>query len=135
MSYLRAWRALAWFTAAVADVAVIVIAVRSVQPSSSQSPEHVMWLPLLLFGVFSLTFAARTLARPHAVGVFETVQGLASVIAGLGVAIWLTRQSGVAVLVLGTVTIVLAAATCTLAYRYRQTDTWLPESTRRSAPR
>jgi hypothetical protein len=106
VGYLRGWQPLAWLTCAAADVAVLIVAARSLRPGF-ETPAEAASLALLLFGACMATFAVRTLVRSQPAGAFEILQGLTTVFAGFAVAIWLPTGGALAP-VLGIVGLLLA---------------------------
>jgi hypothetical protein len=84
LSYVLDWHALRWPVAVVADLIVLVIAVRAVAPDAVEGPSASMLVQAVLLAVYLGSFATRTLILNRGVVVFEVFQTIGVVAAGLG---------------------------------------------------
>jgi len=108
LSYAVDWWGSRWPAALAADAAVAGVALRAFAPEHRDSPlAATMLLLLLLVGYFG-SIAIRTWVRGRDVSRFEIVQTIATLVVGLGGAVFMARASdgvataiGVAAMVLG----------------------------------
>lgn len=114
VGYGRHWLGLAWFTAVLVDVAVLVVlvlllAVPEAKERFGLGPFTVIAIQFSAVAVYLGSISARTLIRDRDVLPFEAFQTLSLLILWLGGAIHLAGSTGVALTPLGLGCLVLAA--------------------------
>jgi hypothetical protein len=93
LAYVLDWHELRWPTAAVANLAVIGLAIRAVSPDAVEGPIVTMAVQVLLLAAYQASFATRTLLMHRGVVPFEVVQTIGSVAAGLGGAAYVAART------------------------------------------
>jgi hypothetical protein len=114
MGYVLDWHALAWFTAALANLVIMLISAALFLSSGEESrlimpPLSLMLLQLSLLLIYVGSVAGRVLARRRDVGFLESLQAVAVVGIGLGGGIATLRQTGVGRELLAAVSLGMAA--------------------------
>lgn len=113
-TYGRRWHALRWPAAFGADLAILTIVylgTRRGGPPEAYAdlkPGRAAFVALLLFVVYTGSFAARTLARRREVNVFEALQTAAVLLVGYGGAVRLAQAAESGEQALGVAALVLA---------------------------
>jgi hypothetical protein len=128
-TYGRRWHGLRWPAALAADLAVLTIVFlgcrRGGPPEAYAGllPGRAVFVALLLFVVYTGSFAARTLARRRELNVFEAVQTAAVLAVGYGGAVRLAQPAGTGEAALGLAALVLSALGYGAAFGFVQRDT------------
>jgi hypothetical protein len=127
-TYGRRWHGLRWPAALAADLAVLALVYLGSRPGgppeayAGLSPGRAVFIALLLFVVYTWSFAARTLARRRDVNVFEVLQTAAVLIAGYGGAVRLSPAAGTGGSALGVAALVLSALGYSAAFGFVKRD-------------
>lgn len=94
IGYVADWTALRWPVALVADLMVLLLAVRAGDPASPESPGLALLVQSGLVAVYLASFATRTLYRGRKVVPFEMIQTAAVMVVGIAVAVWVGMKTG-----------------------------------------
>lgn len=86
----RPWRVLPWVTAALADLAVLLLTVEAPIAKGLASTGGVLSLQLALFALYAVSFVALAHLRRREIGILGAVQTAAVVVVGYGGAVRLT---------------------------------------------
>ena len=123
LGYDREWTVLRWPTALVADVFVLGLTARALNPDLGQSPWMALGVQLLLLAGYLTSIAVRTIVRGRGVIPFEVVQTVAALAVGLGGAIAVTGELGTGTGLLGVASCVMGAATYAVAFLWVERQT------------
>lgn len=118
LSYLRDWFIVRWIPAIAADLAVAVMTVLAVRPSSGIGIAPALSVQMLLLAGYLGSFAVRTIARGRVVLPFEIAQSAAALLLGIGGAVWVTAGAPSLHLLLGLALTLLAAAAYAVAFAF-----------------
>ena len=110
LSYSTGWWGGRWPVALAADLAVVGVTLRALEPEQLDSPAAAVLLQLLLLVGYLGSTAIRTLVRGHAVSRFEVVQTAAAMLVSLGGAVYMARATGAAPVALGAAAVVVGTA-------------------------
>lgn len=116
LGYDREWTILRWPAAAVANIFVLGVTARAVNPEIGQSPWTALGVQFLLLGGYLSSIAVRTIVRGRGVIPFEVVQTVAALGVGLGGAIAVTRALDTGTTTLGAAACAMGAATYAVAF-------------------
>ena len=94
LGYDREWTVLRWVTAAVADLAVLVLIARVLATPPRDDPAGVMSVQVLMLIAYLGSIAIRTLARGRDVVPFEVVQSAVMLPVALGGALTVAHHTG-----------------------------------------
>jgi hypothetical protein len=118
LGYLRDWYGPRWPVAIVLDVVYLVLAARSVAPSTAEGPGLVLVAQGLLVVVYLSSFAARTLFLGRDVVTFEAVQTAGVLLSGMGGAAFVAARSGVGTAGFFAASVVLGVAAYAVAFAF-----------------
>ncbi len=118
LGYVRDWHGVRWPVAFAADLGVLVLALRAVQPGSAEGPGTAMLLQLALLALFLGSFATRTLLLDRDVVPFEMVQTAGVLLVGLGGACFTAWHAGTGSTALGLASIVFGLASYGVAFAF-----------------
>jgi hypothetical protein len=118
LGYVQDWHGLRWPVALVADVAVLVLALRAVHPSAVDGPATAMALEAALMALYLGSFATRTLLLDREVVSFEVVQTAAVLLVGLGGAAFVASSAGRGEAALGVVSVAFGLAAYAVAFAF-----------------
>jgi hypothetical protein len=116
LGYVRDWVYLRWPIAMVADLVVVVMALRAVQSGSGEGPGAALLLQFFLMALYLGSIAARTLLLKRDVVPFEVAQTAAAIAVGLGGAAVVAVRSGMGAGVFGVASIALGVAAYAVAF-------------------
>lgn len=118
LGYVLDWRDLRWPVALVTDLAVVLLTLRAVGPSTVEGPRAALAVQAVVTALYLGSIALRTLLLQRAVVDFEVVQTAALLAAGVGGASYVSVHSGVAEGVVGLVTVAFGAALYAVAFAF-----------------
>jgi hypothetical protein len=118
LGYHREWRWLRWPAAVIADVMVVGLLARALNPQVLESRERTVVLALTLLTGYVGSFAVRTLIRGRRVIPFEVVQTLAVLAVGFGGAVLVARDSGAGVGLLGVAGTILGGCAYAVSFAF-----------------
>jgi hypothetical protein len=118
LGYQLEWRGLRWPVAFGADLAVLCLTLRALQPQPRESPGVVLAVQLTLLGLYLANIAIRTIVRARNVIPFEVVQVIAVFLLGFVGAVSITRHTGFGTSMLGGAGLILGAATYAAAFAF-----------------
>jgi hypothetical protein len=121
IGYIRDWFGLVWFTAFLADVAVLMIALLLLADSESETrfglePRLVIAVQVFAVLAYLGSIVARTLFRNRDVILLESLQTAALLLLGLGGAVYVARSGALALTPLGLGCLVLSAGFYGMAF-------------------
>jgi len=118
LGYVRDWHGLRWPVAGVLDLAVIVLALRAVNPAAVEGPGIAMVLQLSLVTLYLGSIAARTLLLGRDVVSFEIIQTVAVLVAGLGGAAFVATRADLGAGILGGASVLFGLASYGIAFAF-----------------
>jgi hypothetical protein len=118
LGYVLDWTLLRWPVALVADVTILVLAVRAVLSRAGDGPGMALTMQVVLLVAYLGSFAARTLFLNRDVIPFEIAQSVGAIAVGLGGAAYVTTMTGVGALPLGLATLGLAVGCYAVALAF-----------------
>ncbi len=119
IGYVRDWHGVRWPVAIAADLGVVALALRALQPgTAAEGPGTAIVLQLALAALYLGSFATRTLLLNRDVNDFEVVQTMGVLIAGLGGACYTVSLAGAGELALGLSSITLGLASYAVAFAF-----------------
>lgn len=118
ISYDRDWFWIRWPAAIAADLAVVGLTTRALNPQQLERPGVVVSVQILLLAAYLGSFMARTLLRGRVVVPFEVLQTIAALGVGLGGAVVVARAGGGGEAALGAASIMLAAGCYSAAFAF-----------------
>ncbi|MEW5982932.1 MAG: hypothetical protein AB1806_11260 [Acidobacteriota bacterium] len=116
LGYDREWTMLRWPAALVADVFVVGLTTRALNPELGQSPWMALGAQFVLLAGYLTSIAVRTIVRGRGVIPFEVVQTVAALGVGLGGAIAVTGTLETGTVALGAASCLMGAATYAVAF-------------------
>lgn len=116
LGYDREWYGLRWLVALPANVLVLAVTSRALR--GAEEPSAALYAQVLLLAAYLGTIATRTLVRGRNVIPFEIAQTIVGLVVGLGGAVMVVRASGSGTQGLGTISMVLGAATYAVAFAF-----------------
>jgi hypothetical protein len=118
IGYTRDWFGLRWPLAFAADLALVAVAMRAVAPTVVEGPRVAFLLQALLMAAYLGSIATRTLLLGRSVVPFEIAQTAASLLVGLGGAIYVAARTGMGSAGFGAASIVLGVASYAVAFAF-----------------
>jgi hypothetical protein len=118
VGYTRDWFGLRWPLAFAADLALVAVAMRAVAPTVVEGPRVAFLLQALLMAAYLGSIATRTLLLGRAVVPFEIAQTAASLLVGLGGAIYVAARTGMGSAGFGAASIALGVASYAVAFAF-----------------
>lgn len=116
IGYVRDWFGLRWPLAVAADLVVVGVAMRAVAPTVVEGPRVAFSLQALLMLAYLGSIAVRTLLLGRSVVPFEIAQTAASLLVGLGGAIWIAVHTGMSAAGFGAASVALGVASYAVAF-------------------
>jgi hypothetical protein len=116
--YVLDWIFLRWPVALMADVTVLALTLRAINPPHRDAPAPVLAVQLTLLGAYLASFAGRTLFRGRDVIPFEVIQTVSVLTVGFGGAVSLARAVGSGALALGWAGLTFGAASYAVAFAF-----------------
>ncbi len=118
LGYVRDWHGLRWPVAGVADLAVLVLGVRAVNPDAVEGPGLAMALQISLVALYLGSIAVRTLLLDRDIVPFEVAQAVAVLVAGLGGAAFVAARADIGAGFLGTASVLFGLASYGVAFAF-----------------
>jgi hypothetical protein len=118
IGYTRDWFGLRWPLALATDLVLVAVAMRAVAPTVVEGPRVAFFLQALLIAAYLGSIAVRTLLLGRDVVPFEIAQTAASLVVGLGGAIYVAARTGMGSAGFGAATIVLGVASYAVAFAF-----------------
>jgi hypothetical protein len=116
IGYVKDWTGLRWPVALVADLAVVVLALRAVAPAAGEGPYTALAVQAALVILYLASIGARTLLLDRSVVPFEVAQTVGALAVGLGGAVLVAGHSGMGQAGFGLLCIALAGASYAVAF-------------------
>ena len=116
--YTRDWTWLRWPVAFVADLTVVGMIITATEAWHRGQVGAVMFVQMILFAGYLVSFAARTLWRAREVVPFEVVQTLALLVVGFGGAVYLMLTTGSSASALGVASLVFGVGSYGVAFAF-----------------
>jgi hypothetical protein len=118
IGYIRDWTLLRWPVALVADVMVLVVAVKAGDRLTNEGPAAALLVQAAMVTLFLGSFATRTLYMGRKVVPFEMIQTAAVIGAGIGGAVWVAVRSGLGQAGFGVVSVIFGVASYGVAFAF-----------------
>ncbi len=118
IGYVRDWTILRWPIAMVADVMVLVVAIKAGDRLTNEGPAAALLVQSVMVAVFLGSFATRTLYMGRKVVPFEMFQTAAVIGVGIGGAVWVAVRSGMGQAGFGIVSVVFGIAAYAVAFAF-----------------
>jgi len=118
IGYVRDWTAIRWPVALVADVMVIVVALKAGDRSTNEGPAMALLVQAAMVALFMGSVGARTIWRGRKVVPFEVIQSVAVIVVGIGGAVWVAVRSGMGQAGFGVVSLLFGAASYAVAFSF-----------------
>jgi hypothetical protein len=116
LGYLDDWVFIRWPVAVAANLMVVIVTIRAVDPDVPPATLPTLALQLSVLGLYLGSFVARTLALGREVILFEVVQSAAAMAVCFGGALWVLHVAGVSADPLGVAALVLGAGSYAFAF-------------------
>ena len=118
IGYVRDWTLLRWPVAIVADLLVLLVAIKATDRLSTEGPGLALLVQAALVACFLGSFATRTLYMGRKVLPFEMVQTAAVITVGIGGAVWVAIRSGMGQVGFGVTSVVFGVASYAVAFAF-----------------
>jgi hypothetical protein len=118
IGYVRDWTGIRWPVALVADVMVLLVAVKAGDRMTNEGPGAALLVQAVLVALYLGSFATRTLYMGRKVVPFEMVQAAAVITVGIGGAVWVATRSGFGQAGFGVGSIIFGVASYALAFAF-----------------
>jgi hypothetical protein len=118
IGYVRDWTGIRWPVALVADVMVLLVAVKAGDRMTNEGPGAALLVQAVLVALYLGSFATRTLYMGRKVVPFEMVQAAAVIMVGIGGAVWVATRSGFGQAGFGVGSIIFGVASYALAFAF-----------------
>ena len=118
IGYVRDWTLLRWPVALVADVMVVVVAIKAGDRVTNEGPGAALLVQSVMVALFLGSFATRTLYMGRKVVPFEMFQTAAVIVVGIGGAVWVAVRSGMGQAGFGIVSVVCGIASYAVAFAF-----------------
>jgi hypothetical protein len=118
IGYVRDWTLIRWPVALVADVMVLIVAVKAGDRMTNEGPGLALLVQSALVALYLGSFATRTLYMGRKVVPFEMVQAAAVIAVGIGGAVWVAVRSGLGQAGFGVTSVVFGAASYAVAFAF-----------------
>jgi hypothetical protein len=118
IGYVRDWTIIRWPIALVADVMVLVVAIKAGDRLTNEGPASALLVQSVMVALFLGSFATRTLYMGRKVVPFEMLQTAAVIGVGIGGAVWVAVRSGMGQAGFGVVSVVFGIASYAVAFAF-----------------
>ena len=118
LGYVREWFYIRWPVALVADLVVIILALRAVAPATIEGPRTALLVLLALMALYLGSIAIRTLLLSRSAVVFEIVQTALAMLVRLGGASIVAARSGIGGTAFGVFGTVFGVAAYAVAFAF-----------------
>ena len=118
MGYVLDWHGLRWPVALVADVAVLVLALRAVHPTAGEGPAVAIGVQVALMALYLGSFATRTLLLDREVVPFEMAQTAAVLLVGLGGSAFVASSADAGESAIGLVSVAFGLSSYAVAFAF-----------------
>jgi hypothetical protein len=128
IGYVRDWTAIRWPVAFVADLAVLLVAMKAGDRGTNEGPIAALLVQATLVALFMGSVGARTILRGRKVVPFEVIQSAAVIGVGIGGAVWVAVRSGMGQGGFGLLSILLGIASYAVASSFVRRATPIREN-------
>ena len=118
IGYVRDWTMIRWPIALVADVMVLIVAIKAGDRLTNEGPAAALLVQSVMVALFLGSFATRTLYMGRKVVPFEMLQTAAVIGVGIGGAVWVAVRSGMGQAGFGIVSAVFGIASYAAAFAF-----------------
>jgi hypothetical protein len=128
IGYVRDWTAIRWPVALVADLVVLVVAMKAGDRATNEGPLSAMLVQLSMVAIFMGSVGVRTILRGRKVVPFEIAQSAGVIAVGIGGAVFVAVRSGMGQAGFGVISLLLGAASYAVGVSFLRRKTVIREN-------